>query len=107
MAKIIGNDNNFDQEVLQEKNKPVLVDFWAAWCGPCRVQGPIVDDLASEMGETVKIVKFDVDENPTTAAKYNILSIPTLVIFQDGKLVWQGVGVHQKQALRQALQKLL
>ena len=107
MPKVIGTDQNFDQEVLQEKKRPVLVDFWAAWCGPCRIQGPIVEELATEMGETAKVVKFDVDESPQTASKYNILSIPTLAIFQDGKLVWQGVGVHQKQVLQSELKKLL
>jgi len=107
MAKIIGNDQNFELEVLKASGKPVLVDFWATWCGPCRVQGPIVEELATEMGDKVKVVKFDVDESPNIPSKYNVLSIPTLVIFKDGKLEWQGVGVHQKQALESELKKLL
>lgn len=107
MAKVIGTDQNFDQEVLREPNRPVLVDFWATWCGPCRIQGPIVEELATDMGEKIKVVKLEVDESPAIAAKYNILSIPTLVIFQRGKAVWQGVGVHQKQALQSELKKLL
>ena len=107
MAKIIGTDQNFESEVMQEKSKPVLVDFWATWCGPCRVQGPIVEELAQEMGDQVKVVKFDVDESPNTPSKFSVLSIPTLMIFKDGKLEWQGVGVHQKQALQSELKKLL
>lgn len=107
MAKVIGTDENFDKEVLQEKGRPVLVDFWATWCGPCRIQGPIIDELAAEMGEKVKVVELEVDESPVTPPKYNILSIPTLLMFKDGKVVWQGVGVHQKQVLTSELNKLI
>ncbi len=107
MSELILNDRNFEQEVIQEKSKPVLVDFWAVWCYPCKIQAPIIDEIAKELGGRVKIVKLEVDESPTTAAKYNILSIPTLAIFKDGNLVWQGVGVHQKTALLAELNKHL
>ncbi|MBI2984110.1 MAG: thioredoxin [Candidatus Kerfeldbacteria bacterium] len=107
MPKVIVNDNNFSPEVLQEANRPVLVDFWATWCYPCRVQGPIVDELAKEFGDKVKVAKLEVDDSPTTTMKYGVLSIPTLAIFKAGKLVWQGVGVHQKNALAAELQKHL
>lgn len=107
MAKITVNDQNFTKEVLEEKTKPVLVDFWAVWCYPCRTQGPIVDELATDMGDKVKVAKIEVDESPEVSQKYNILSIPTLAIFKNGEMVWQGVGVHQKPALQQELSKHL
>lgn len=105
MAKVIGTDQNFQQEVIGEKGKPVLVDFWATWCTPCKIQGPIIDELATELGDKAKFVKMEVDENPNTPGQYNVLSIPTLAIFKDGEMVWQGIGVHQKQALASELQK--
>lgn len=107
MSELALNDQNFDQEVLQEKSKPVLVDFWAVWCYPCKIQAPIIDEIAAELGEKVKITKLEVDESPNTASKYNILSIPTLAIFKEGNLVWQGVGVHQKAAIVAELNKHL
>lgn len=105
MAELTINDQNFPSEVLAEKAKPVLVDFWAVWCYPCKVQGPIIDEIAKELGDKVKVAKVEVDESPTTAAKYNILSIPTLAIFKGGEMVWQGVGVHQKPAILDELKK--
>lgn len=105
MAEIIGTDQNFEQEVMKETGRPILVDFWATWCHPCKIQEPILEELAKGLGDQAKIVKMEVDENPVTPQKFNILSIPTLVIFKDGKLVWQGVGVHQKQALELELKK--
>lgn len=93
------NDQSFDREVLQEKSKPVLVDFWATWCQPCKIQEPIIDELIKEIGDKAKIVKVEVDDSPVISQKYNVLSIPTLLIFKNGEPVWQGVGVHQKSAL--------
>lgn len=87
----------FDQEVLQAK-ETVLVDFWAAWCGPCRMQGPILEAFASEHND-VKIVKCNVDDNPELAEKFNIMSIPSLLVFKDGRLVKSAVGLHDKEAL--------
>ena len=79
-------DQNFEQEVLKSE-KPVLVDFWAAWCGPCQMMGPIIDKLAEEMKDKVKIGKLNVDENRETASDYSVMSIPTLIIFKGGKVV--------------------
>lgn len=103
--ELTANDQNFAKEVLEEKNRPVLVDFWATWCYPCKMQAPIIDELAKEMGEKVKVVKVEVDESPMTASKYNILSIPTLGIYKNGELQWTGVGVHQKTQLHEELAK--
>lgn len=98
-------DQNFDQEVLKS-DKPVLVDFWAAWCGPCQMMGPIVDELAEEMKDKVKIGKLNVDENRETATNYSVMSIPTLIIFKDGKVVKQLVGVQAKENLKEELGKI-
>lgn len=105
MAEINFTDTNFQAEVLGEKSKPVLVDFWAVWCTPCKIQGPIIDQIAIEIGEQAKVGKVEVDESPVISQKYNILSIPTLAIFKNGEMVWQGVGVHQKQAILDELKK--
>jgi thioredoxin 1 len=77
-------DETFEQEVLRSE-QPVVVDFWAPWCGPCRMIAPIMSDLANEHGDRVKFTKMNVDENPQTSARYNILSIPTVVLFEDGE----------------------
>ena len=103
MSAVTINDANFESEVINEKSKPVLVDFWAVWCHPCKIQAPIIDELVKDIGDKAKIGKIEVDESPSTAAKFNILSIPTIVIFKDGKIVWQGVGVQQKDVLIKAL----
>lgn len=91
-------DQSFEQEVLQS-TKPVLVDFWAVWCGPCQVQGPIVEEVAKAMGERAKVVKLNVDENPLYAQRYGIMSIPTLMIFKNGTVAKQFIGVTSKEAL--------
>lgn len=107
MDEKIFNDQNFQTEVLDEKSKPVLVDFWAIWCTPCKIQGPIIETIANEIGDRAKVGKVEVDESPMISQKYNILSIPTLAIFKGGELVWQGVGVHQKPAILEELKKHL
>ena len=99
-------DANFVSEVEQEKTLPVLVDFWAAWCGPCRVQGPIVEELAKQYAGKAKIGKLDVDQNSATAQKYGILSIPTLLMFQKGQVVWQGIGLQTKESIEAKLQEV-
>lgn len=104
MAKLEFTDANFATEVIKSE-KPVLVDFWAAWCGPCRIQGPLVEQLSNEVGDKYKVGAMDVDANMATAQGYNILSIPTIMIFKGGRVVWQGVGVQQKERMLEELQK--
>jgi len=105
MAAITVTDASFESEVLKSAT-PVLVDFWAAWCGPCRMQGPIVEEVAQELGGKAKVGKLNVDENPTTAQKFNVMSIPTLILFKDGMVVKQFVGVQSKETLLAELNKL-
>lgn len=92
------NDNNFETEVLNS-SKPVLVDFFATWCGPCRQMLPIVTELSEEMADKIKIVKMDVDEAPKTPENYDIQSIPTLILFKDGKVLDQKSGAMPKSQL--------
>lgn len=91
-------DQTFEAEVLQSKT-PVLVDFWAVWCGPCQVQGPIVEEVSAAMGDRAKVGKLNVDENPQYAQKFGIMSIPTLMIFKSGNMVKQFIGVTSKDVL--------
>lgn len=98
-------DQNFEQEVLKSE-KPVLVDFWAAWCGPCQMMGPIIEELAEEVKEKYKVGKLNVDENRETTSKYGVMSIPTLIIFKGGKEVKQLVGVQSKEGLKGELEKV-
>ena len=107
MAEHIFTDENFEQEVLQS-NVPVLIDFWAPWCGPCRMQGPIVEELARDYAaKPVKIGKLNVDEAPQTAMRYRVMSIPTIAIFKAGQIAASYIGVQDKETLSAALDKLL
>ncbi len=99
-------DSNFDQTVLQA-TKPVLMDFWATWCKPCLMVAPILDELAEEYDGRVNFVKMDVDQNPKTAAKYSIMSIPTLLIFKNGEPISHIVGVRPKGELKESLEAAL
>lgn len=98
------NDNNFKEEVINS-DKPVLVDFWATWCGPCKLLGPTIEELHKEMGDKVKIGKVNVDENQALAAAYGIMSIPTVIILKDGKIVEQFIGMQPKGVYVDALNK--
>lgn len=102
---MVFTDQNFDQEVIRS-DKVTLVDFWAPWCGPCQMMGPIVEELAKEMEGKAKIGKLNVDENSEVAQKLSIMSIPTIMIFKDGKMVKQFVGVQAKETLKEELEKI-
>ena len=106
MPEITFTDQNFEQEVIKS-DQPVLVDFWAEWCGPCRIQEPIIEKLAKEYEGKAKVGKLEVDQNPQTAQKFQVMSIPTLMIFQKGESVWQGVGLQQEKSLKQELDKIV
>lgn len=92
------NDDNFEAEVIQS-DKPVLVDFWAPWCGPCRMLTPIIDEAAQEFEGSVKIVKCNIEDSPEAPTKYGVRSVPTLMIFKDGKLADTKIGAMQKPVL--------
>ena len=99
-------EDNFEKEVLQS-NQPVLVDFWAEWCPPCRIIGPLVEELAADFEGAARVSKLDVDANPKVAAQYDVRSIPTLLFFQDGKVVDRLTGVVPKEELADKLSALL
>ena len=101
MSVITITKENFEAEVLNS-DKPVLVDFWATWCGPCRMVSPVVDEIAEERSD-VKVGKINVDEQPELAARFGIMSIPTLMVFKDGKVADQAVGVRPKNLIEAML----
>ena len=98
-------DASFQQEVLQASGSPILVDCWAPWCGPCRIVGPIMDQLAAESNGRYRIGKLNVDENPMTASRYQSASIPTMLIFKNGDLIDRIVGAQPKQAIAERLNR--
>ena len=100
------NDDTFEKEVLQSV-QPVMVDFWAAWCGPCRALAPVVDEIANEYNGKLKVMKMDVDKNNATPGRYGIRGIPALLIFKDGKVADQIVGFVPKDTISQSITKIL
>lgn len=106
MADVTVTDANFEDEVVKSTT-PVLVDFWAVWCGPCQMQGPIVEEVAKAMTGKAKVGKVNVDENPQVSQKFGIMSIPTLMIFKGGTVVKQFIGVQSKETLLTELNKLI
>lgn len=98
------NSQNFEVEVLKS-DIPVLVDFWAPWCGPCQMMGPIIEELTKEIGEKAKIGKLNVEENKEIASQYRIMSIPALKIFKNGEVVKEFIGVQNKETLAEELKK--
>ena len=100
------DDNGFDADIIQS-DKPVMVDFWAPWCGPCKAIGPVVEELAGEYGDRIKFAKCNVDDNPVTPGKYGIKAIPTLIFFKDGQVVDQITGMVARAKLEEALSNIL
>ncbi len=100
------SDANFKDEVLAAA-QPVLVDFWAPWCGPCRMVAPVVEAIAGEYGDRLKVVKLNVDENPYTASQYQVMSIPTLAVFKGGKVAHKMVGYLPKDKMKGELDRVL
>jgi thioredoxin 1 len=99
-------DANFEDEVIRSET-PVLVDFWAEWCGPCRIIGPVVEDLADEFAGRVRVGKLNVDEHPAVAEKFGIRGIPALLLFKDGEIAGQAVGVRPKAELRKLIESVI
>lgn len=92
------NEKNFEEEVLKS-TRPVLIDFWASWCGPCKMMSPVVDEIAEEMGDAVKVCKINIDEEQNLAVKYDVMSIPTFIVIKNGKEVGRTVGVQPKEEI--------
>ena len=102
MSVITLNEKNFEEEVLKS-DKIVLIDFWASWCGPCRMMSPVVDEIAEEMNNTVKVCKVNIDEEQNLAVKYNVMSIPTFVALKDVKEIGRSIGVQDKEEIKNML----
>ena len=105
MKTIETNEQNFETDVLKA-TQPVLVDFWAEWCGPCKMLAPVLDEIAREQADRIKVVKVNIDENPRLAQRYHITSIPTLLYFSDGVLRDQTIGVVSKKAIVAKVERL-
>jgi len=106
MAEIQLTDESFDKEVV-DSSQPVLVDFWAPWCGPCRMLAPVIEELSKEYMGKIRIAKINTDEHPHSASRYKISAIPTMLFFKGGKVVEQLVGVHSKAEIKKTLDSLV
>ena len=102
MSVLSLNEKNFEEEALKSE-KPVLIDFWASWCGPCKMMSPVVDEITEEFGETIKVCKVIIDEERNLAAKYNVMSIPTFIALKNGKEVGRTIGVQEKEEITRML----
>ncbi|MBO0804923.1 MAG: thioredoxin [Nocardiopsaceae bacterium] len=105
-ATKVVTDETFDTEVLKS-SKPVVVDYWAEWCGPCKMVSPVLEEIASEHGDKIDVVKLNIDDNPTIAQRYQIMAIPTMSVFRDGEIVKQIVGAKPKSALLKELAEFI
>ena len=94
------NEKNFQKEVLEETEKAVLVDFWAPWCGPCRMQTPVLEQFATQYGDLIKVAKFNTDDHHDVPSRYGIMSIPTLILFKNGEPAQKAVGIQNLDALK-------
>ncbi|MCM1029017.1 MAG: thioredoxin [Pseudoflavonifractor sp.] len=97
--------NEFDKFIAD--SKPTLVDFFATWCGPCKMQAPILEEVKNKLGDKVNIIKIDVDRNPELSSRYNVRSIPTLIVFKNGEALWRGYGLHQADQLEAKINEFL
>ncbi len=102
MSVITLNKNNFEEEVLKSEKK-VLIDFWASWCGPCRMMSPVIDEIAEEMGDSIKVGKINIDEEKDLAIKYDVMSIPTFIVLKNGNEIGRSVGVQDKEEIKAML----
>ncbi|HVC09495.1 MAG TPA: thioredoxin [Elusimicrobiota bacterium] len=106
MAEIHLTDDSFEKEVVQSAS-PVLVDFWAPWCGPCRMLSPVIEEIAKEYTGKIRVAKINTDDHPNSATRFKISAIPTLLFFKDGKVIEQMVGVHSKAEIKKTLDTLV
>lgn len=106
MAEIILSESNWEEEVINT-DIPVIVDFWAAWCGPCQMISPAIEEISNKYGDKIKVGKLNVDENPSVAGRYGIMGIPTVLFFNNGNIVDQVVGAVPKKALEEKVKKIL
>jgi thioredoxin 1 len=105
-ATKVVTDDSFEADVLQN-DKPVIVDYWAEWCGPCRMVAPVLEEIAAEYGDKIEVVKLNIDENPTVSQRYGIMAIPTMNVFSGGQVVKQIVGAKPKSALLRELAEFI
>lgn len=104
MSVIELNEKNFEEEVVSS-DKTVLIDFWASWCGPCRMMSPVIDQIAEEVGENIKVCKVNIDEEQSLALKYNVMSIPTFIVMKNGEETGRSVGVQDKSEIMNLIKK--